>query len=54
MNIHPIRTQHDYKLALRELSAYFDHEPEPGTEEGARFDILVTLVEVYETMFFPV
>lgn len=54
MNIHPIRTQHDYKLALRELSAYFDQEPEPGTEEGDRFDILVTLVEVYEAKAFPI
>lgn len=49
MNIHPIDTENDYKAALRELSAYFSHEPEPGTEEGDRFEILTTLVEAYET-----
>lgn len=54
MNIHPIRNARDYKAALRELSAYFDHEPEPGSEEGDRFDILTTLVEAYEAKRFPV
>ena len=48
MNIHPIRTKADHKRALRELSAYFDKEPEPGSEDGDRFEILLTLVEAYE------
>src|SRR3546814_6753745 len=54
MNIHPIRTEADYKAALREMSAYFDNEPEPGSEEGDRFEILITLVEAYETRHSPV
>ena len=54
MNIHPIRTDKDYKAALRELSAYFDDEPLPGTEEGDRFEILATLVESYEAKHFPI
>ncbi len=54
MNIHPVRTQRDYKAALRELSAYFDHEPEPGTADGDRFEILATLVEAYEAKHFPI
>ena len=54
MNIHPVRTQSDYRAALRELSAYFDHEPEPGTAEGDRFEILATLVEAYEAKHFPI
>ncbi|KRA44371.1 hypothetical protein [Pseudoxanthomonas sp. Root630] len=54
MNIHPIRTEKDYKAALRELSAYFDNEPTPGTEEGDRFEILATLVEAYEAKHFPI
>lgn len=36
------------------MSAYFDNEPEPGTEEGDRFDILLTLVEHYEAQQFSV
>jgi len=54
MNIRPIRTEVDYKAALREVSAYFDNEPEPGTEDGDRFDILLTLIEHYEAQQFPV
>jgi HTH-type transcriptional regulator / antitoxin HigA len=54
MNIRPIRTKKDYKAALRDLSAYFDSEPEPGTEEGDRFEILATLVEAYEARHFPI
>lgn len=54
MNIRPIRTEADYKLALREVSAYFDNEPEPGTDDGDRFEILLTLVEAYEAKHFPV
>lgn len=54
MNIRPIHTDNDYQLALRELSDYFDQEPQPGTEDGDRFEILVTLVEAYESTHFPI
>jgi HTH-type transcriptional regulator/antitoxin HigA len=54
MNIRPIRTPDDHRAALRELSGYFVREPEPGSEEGDRFEILLTLVEAYETKHQPV
>ena len=54
MNIHPIRTKAAYKRALREVSAYFDDEPEPGSEDGNRFEIPATLVEAYESKHFPI
>ena len=54
MNIRPIRTKKDYKVALQEVSAYFDNEPMPGTKEGDRFEILATLVEVYEARHFHI
>jgi HTH-type transcriptional regulator/antitoxin HigA len=54
MNIRPIRTASDHQAALRELSAYFNHEPEPGTDEGDRFEVLATLVEAYEARHFPI
>ncbi|MBE0490247.1 MAG: helix-turn-helix domain-containing protein [Halomonas sp.] len=54
MEIRPIHTQDDYQAALREVSAYFDNEPVPGTEEGDRFEILMTLVEAFEARHFPV
>lgn len=46
MNIRPIHTDADYRAALREASAMFDDQPEPGTERGDYFEILTTLIEV--------
>ena len=54
MNIRPIRNKTDYKRALREVSAYFDNEPEPGSEDGDRFEILATLVAAYEAQHYPI
>lgn len=54
MEIRPIHTEDDYKTVLREVSAYFDHEPEPGSLEGDRFEVLLTLVEAYEAKQFPI
>ena len=54
MEIHPIKTAEDYKAALREVSAYFDNEPTPGTPEGDRFEVLLTLVEAYEAKHYPI
>jgi HTH-type transcriptional regulator / antitoxin HigA len=54
MSIKPIRTEKDYKAALREASAYFENEPALGTEEGNRFEILVTLIEAYEAKHHPI
>lgn len=54
MNIRPIRNDQDYREALKALSPSFDNEPEPGTPEGDRFEILLTLVEAYEAKHFPV
>ena len=54
MDIRPIHTEDDYKSALRELSAYFDNEPVPGTPDGDRFEILLTLVGAYEARHYPI
>lgn len=53
MDIHPIRNDHDYKKALKAVSPYFDKEPEPGSEDDDRFEILVTLIQAYEAKHFP-
>lgn len=54
INIQPIRNEDDHRAALRELSRYFDNPPEPGTSEGDRFDVMLTLVQAYEARHFPV
>jgi len=54
MEIRPIKTEEDYKAALREVSAFFDNEPVPGSAEGDRFEVLITLVEAYEAKHYPI
>ena len=54
MNIRPIRTEADYKNALKEVSRLMENDPELGTPEGDRLDILATLVQAYETKHFPI
>ncbi|WP_426234337.1 helix-turn-helix domain-containing protein [Pseudomonas sp. TWP3-2] len=53
MNIRPIHSEEDYRAALKDVSALFENEPEPGTAEGDYFDIMITLIEAYETKQFP-
>ncbi|WP_418647822.1 helix-turn-helix domain-containing protein [Thauera butanivorans] len=54
MDIRPLRTEADYLAALAEISPMFDSEPEPGTPEGDRFEVMVTLIEAYERQHYPV
>lgn len=54
MNIKPIHNENDYLVAKREVSAYFDHEPEPNTPDGDRFEVLLTLVEAYEAKHYQI
>ena len=54
VEIRPIKTEDDYKIALQEIAGYFENEPEIGSTEGNRFEVLLTLVEVYETKQYPI
>ena len=54
MDIHPIRSKDDYRAAMHEISNFFDNEPKPGSPEGDRFEIMLTLAEAYEAKHFPV
>lgn len=54
MDIRPIRTEEDYKLALQQASVFFENEPEPGTDDGDHFEVLLILIEAYETEHYPV
>ncbi|MBC3209669.1 transcriptional regulator [Pseudomonas sp. SWRI111] len=53
MNIRPIHNEEDYRAALKNISAFFDNEPEPGPPEGDYFEIMITLIEAYESKNFP-
>ena len=52
MDIHPIKTEADYDHALAEINELWGAEPD--TPEGDRLDILMTLVEAYETKHYPI
>jgi HTH-type transcriptional regulator/antitoxin HigA len=54
MNIRPIRNDDDYQAAVAVVSASFDAPPLPNTLAGDRFDVLITLIEAYETKHFPI
>lgn len=52
MHIRPIRTNEDHETALREIEALWGAEE--GTDAGNWFDVLVTLVETYESHHWPI
>lgn len=54
MEIRPIRTHEDYQAALKEVAPYFESEPMPGSTDGDRFEVLLTLIDAYETKAFPI
>lgn len=54
MDIHPIHNDADYQAALKAASFYFDNQPDPGTEDADRFEILLTLIQAWEGKHFPI
>jgi HTH-type transcriptional regulator/antitoxin HigA len=48
MDIRPIHTEAEYKATLKEISLLMESDPELGTPQGDRLDILVTLIQAYE------
>ena len=51
MDIKPIKTDSDYRAALKEVESLMTAET--NTPEGEKLDILVTLIEAYERTHFP-
>ncbi len=54
MEIKPIHTTADYKAALHDIAALMESDPDLGTPEGDRLDVLATLVQAYETKHHPI
>ena len=52
MDIRPIRTEADYRAALKEVESLWDAEP--GTLEGDQVEVLSTLIEAYEERHHPI
>ncbi|TPM06463.1 type II toxin-antitoxin system HigA family antitoxin [Mesorhizobium sp. B2-3-11] len=53
-NIRPVKTEADYDWAIAEITKYFENEPEIGSPDGDRFDVLATLIEAYEDKHYPI
>ena len=51
MDIQPIKTSRDYRQALKEIEGLM--VAKRNTPEGDRLDVLVTLVEAWETKHYP-
>lgn len=54
MEIYSIRTEADYKKALKAVSRLMESDPDIGTPEGDYLDVLTTLIQVYEAKAFPI
>ena len=52
MNIKPIRTELDYRLALKRLELIFDAEI--GSPDGDEADILGLMIDEYEKKHYPI
>ena len=52
MEIHPIKTEADYRRALAEAERLWDADP--GTPDGDYVDVLSTLIEAYEARHYPI
>jgi HTH-type transcriptional regulator/antitoxin HigA len=52
IKVRPIHTEEDYDAALAEVDSLMDAVP--GTPEGDRLDVLVTLVEAYEARHWAI
>ena len=54
MNNRPIHTEDGYRAAFADISALMQSDPTAGTPEGDRLNVLVTLVQAYESRHFPI
>jgi HTH-type transcriptional regulator / antitoxin HigA len=52
MQIRPIKTKTDHRVALKEIERLMDAKP--GTPAGDRLEVLTTLVERYESLHEPI
>ncbi|HSI71600.1 MAG TPA: transcriptional regulator [Fimbriimonas sp.] len=52
VEVEPIRTEQDYRIALAELERLWGTPP--GSAEGDKLDVLMDMVEAYEREHYPV
>ncbi len=48
-----IKTDADYRAALKEIESLMMADPDKTPTEGEKLDVMVTLIEAYEAKHFP-
>lgn len=54
MNIKPIRTEKNYRSALKRIDELISLDPKEGTVAYDELDLISTLVESYEILHYPI
>ena len=54
MDVRPLRSESDYNQALADISQYFETEPQPGSPDADRFDLLALVIADYEGKHWPI
>jgi HTH-type transcriptional regulator / antitoxin HigA len=54
MDIRPLHSEADYDAALSDIEQYFEAEPQPGTPEADRFDLLALVIADYESKHWSI
>lgn len=54
MNIKPIRTEKNYRSALKRIDELISLDPKEGTLAFDELDLISTLVESYENIHYPI
>jgi HTH-type transcriptional regulator/antitoxin HigA len=54
MQVKAIRTDADYREALRQVSILIDLDPEQDSADGERLEVMGTLVQAYEAAHYPI
>jgi HTH-type transcriptional regulator / antitoxin HigA len=54
MDIRPLRSEADYDAALSDIEQYFEAEPQPGSPEADRFDLLALVIADYEAKHWAI
>lgn len=53
MIIKPIKTEEQYEEALERIYHLLQTHPQPNSEAGDELELIVTLVEAYEAVHYP-
>ncbi|MCE2563385.1 type II toxin-antitoxin system HigA family antitoxin [Komagataeibacter sp. FNDCF1] len=54
MDIKPIRNDDDLDAAIAEVGRLMDLNPEPGSPDGDRLEVMADLVAAYEARHYPI